>query len=159
MNIASPNVLTFQLVMGRVHFFVMGAHIPPTDMTGVDDLRAAWANCPTNCKPLLLGVLNINFGSHEPSGRRPLQTCLTKSTSSTCLTNSSNDKVDNREGGRDGLGGNGGGDNGISHSQTTAWLGMGTQSFFVTRRFRSLDSMIRIIGLSLHQLQGDGPGG
>ncbi len=32
-------------------------------LTGVDDLCAAWAKCPANCKPLLLGDLNINFGS------------------------------------------------------------------------------------------------
>ncbi len=40
----------------------MGAYIPPADTTGVDDLRNAWAKCPTNCKPLLLGDLNVNFG-------------------------------------------------------------------------------------------------
>jgi hypothetical protein len=39
----------------------MGAYIPPADTTGVDDLRAAWAKCPPNCKPLLLGNLNIDF--------------------------------------------------------------------------------------------------
>ncbi len=65
MNIASSNVLTFQLVMGGVQFFVMGAYIPPTNTAGVDDLHAAWASCPTNCKPLLLGDLNINFGSQQ----------------------------------------------------------------------------------------------
>jgi hypothetical protein len=32
-------------------------------MTGVDDLRDAWHRCNTNCKPLLLGDFNINFGS------------------------------------------------------------------------------------------------
>ncbi len=62
-NIVSPNVLMFQLVMGGVHFFVMGAYIPLADTTGVDDLCNAWAKCPANCKPLLLGDLNINFGS------------------------------------------------------------------------------------------------
>ena len=39
----------------------MGAYIPPADTTGVDDLRAAWAKCPTNCKPLLLGDIYIDF--------------------------------------------------------------------------------------------------
>jgi hypothetical protein len=39
----------------------MSAHIPPADITGVDDLCATWAKCPTNCKPLLLGDLNIGF--------------------------------------------------------------------------------------------------
>ena len=62
-NIVSPNMLTFQLVMGGVQFFVMGAYIPPADTAGVDDLCDAWAKCPANCKLLLLGDLNINFGS------------------------------------------------------------------------------------------------
>jgi hypothetical protein len=41
----------------------MGAYIPPADTTGVDDIRDAWGKCPANCKPLLIGDLNINFGS------------------------------------------------------------------------------------------------
>jgi hypothetical protein len=68
-KIASPNVLTFQLVTGGVRFFVIGAYIPPADTTGVDDLRAAWATCPSTCKPLLLGLgdLNIDFWSPQTS--------------------------------------------------------------------------------------------
>ncbi len=62
-SIVSPNVLTFQLVMGGVRFFVMGACIPPADTTRVDDIRDAWDKCPANYKPLLIGDLNINFGS------------------------------------------------------------------------------------------------
>ncbi len=50
-KIASPNVLTFQLVTGGVHFFVMGAYIPTADTTGVDDLCAAWANGPMDGSP------------------------------------------------------------------------------------------------------------
>jgi hypothetical protein len=64
-KIASPNVLMFQLVTGGVQFFVMGAYIPPADTMGVDDLCPAWAHCPTDCKPLLLGDLNIDFGSPQ----------------------------------------------------------------------------------------------
>ena len=60
-TITSPNLLTFQLVTGEERYFVMGAYIPPADTMGVDDLRVAWAACPTNCKPLLLGDLNIDF--------------------------------------------------------------------------------------------------
>jgi hypothetical protein len=66
-KITSPNVLTFQLIMEGVQFFVIGAYIPPADTTGVDDLRAAWAPCPLTCKPLLLGDLNINFESPRTS--------------------------------------------------------------------------------------------
>jgi hypothetical protein len=66
-KITSPNVLTFQLIPGGVQFFVVGACIPPADTTGVDDLCAAWATSPLTCKPLLLGDLNINFGSPRTS--------------------------------------------------------------------------------------------
>jgi hypothetical protein len=66
-KITSPNVLTFQLITGGVRFFVVGAYIPPADTTGVDDLRAAWATCPSMCKPLLIGDLNIDFGSLQTS--------------------------------------------------------------------------------------------
>jgi hypothetical protein len=60
-TIVSPNLLTFQLVIGEERYFVMGVYIPPADTTGVDDLRTAWAARPANCKPLLLGHLNIDF--------------------------------------------------------------------------------------------------
>ncbi len=60
-HIASPNILTFQLVTGEDQFFVISAYTPPADTTGVDDLRAAWAKCPPNCKPLLLGDLSFDF--------------------------------------------------------------------------------------------------
>jgi hypothetical protein len=61
-KIVSPNVLMFQLVTGRVRFFVTGTYIPPADTTGVDALRAAWATCPSSCKLLLPGDLNIDLG-------------------------------------------------------------------------------------------------
>jgi hypothetical protein len=60
-QVRTPNLLTFQLVPGEERYFMMGAYIPPADTTGVDDLRAAWTSCPENCKPLLLGDLNINL--------------------------------------------------------------------------------------------------
>ena len=55
-KIASPNVLTFQLVTGGVRFFVIGAYIPPAGTTGVDDIRAAWDKCPANCHLLCSGT-------------------------------------------------------------------------------------------------------
>jgi hypothetical protein len=61
MHIVSPNVLTFQLITGDERFLIIGAYISPSDTMGVDDLCAAWAKCPQNCKLLLLGELNFDF--------------------------------------------------------------------------------------------------
>jgi hypothetical protein len=47
-------------------------------MTGVDDLRAAWAYRPTTCKPLLLGDLNINFWSPQTSQKETILDLLDK---------------------------------------------------------------------------------
>jgi hypothetical protein len=77
-KIVSPNVLMFQLIMGGVRFFVIGAYIPLADTTGLDNLRAAWANHPTTCKPLLLGDLNINFGSLQNSQEETIADLLNK---------------------------------------------------------------------------------
>ena len=60
-RIATPNLLTFQLITGDERFYCMGIYIPPTDTMGVEDLRAAWEVCPEGCIPLVLGDLNINF--------------------------------------------------------------------------------------------------
>ncbi len=60
-RIATPNLLTFQLVTGDEQFYCIGVYIPPTDTMGVEDLWAAWEACPAGCTPLVLGDLNINF--------------------------------------------------------------------------------------------------
>jgi hypothetical protein len=60
-KIVTPNLLTFQLVTGYKQFYAMGIYIPPNDTTGVDALCKAWASCPANCIPLVLGNLNVNF--------------------------------------------------------------------------------------------------
>ena len=60
-KIVTRNLLTFLLVTGNERFYCMGAYIPPADMLGVEDLRAAWEACPNDCMPLVLGNLNINF--------------------------------------------------------------------------------------------------
>ena len=67
-KVCTPNLLTFQLVTGEERYYVMGVYIPPADTTGVDDLRAAWGACPNNCKPLLMGDLNINLS--DPRSER-----------------------------------------------------------------------------------------
>jgi hypothetical protein len=60
-RILTPNLLTFQLVMGDKRFYCMGVYIPPNDTMGVEDLRSAWEACPDGCIPIILGDLNINF--------------------------------------------------------------------------------------------------
>jgi hypothetical protein len=60
-KIVTLNLLTFQLVTGYKHFYVMGTYIPPNDTTGVDALCKAWELCPANCILLVLGDLNVNF--------------------------------------------------------------------------------------------------
>ncbi len=59
--VVTPNLLTFQLVMGYKWFYVMGIYIPPNNTTGVDALWAAWHACPDGCAPIVMGDLNINF--------------------------------------------------------------------------------------------------
>ena len=58
-----PNVIAFQLVTGEDRFYVVGVYIPPSDLKTLDDVRSAWANCPKNCKPIVLGDININLES------------------------------------------------------------------------------------------------
>jgi hypothetical protein len=59
--VVTPNLLTFELVMGYKRFYVMGIYIPPNDTTGVDALRAAWNACPDSCASILMGDLNTSF--------------------------------------------------------------------------------------------------
>jgi len=55
-TVATPNLLTFQLVTGYERFYVMGIYIPPNDTTGVDALWQAWEACPADCVPLVMGT-------------------------------------------------------------------------------------------------------
>ena len=57
----TPNLMSFQLVMGNKRFYVMGIYIPPNCTLGVDNLRVAWEVCPADCTPLVVRDLNIQF--------------------------------------------------------------------------------------------------
>ena len=57
-----PNIVTFQVTTGDERFYVIGVYIPPDCNKGVDHLWGAWEACPQDCKPIILGDLNINFG-------------------------------------------------------------------------------------------------
>jgi hypothetical protein len=45
--------------MSDKRFYVMAIYIAPGCKKGVEDLRNAWAQCPTNCTPIVIGDLNI----------------------------------------------------------------------------------------------------
>jgi hypothetical protein len=64
----TPNLMSFQLVMGNKRYYVMGIFIPPNCATGVDNLRVAWEACPADCTPLVVGDHNIRF--EDPANDR-----------------------------------------------------------------------------------------
>jgi hypothetical protein len=59
-RIMTPNLITFQLVMGDEQYYIMGIFIPPNDTAEGEDLWAAWEACLANCSPIVMGNLNIN---------------------------------------------------------------------------------------------------
>ncbi len=61
MEIWGANVLTLQLRMGNVRFFIMGCYIPPSNLKTLTDIDRAWQACPSGVHPLLVGDLNFNF--------------------------------------------------------------------------------------------------
>ena len=55
-------MLSFELVMGKTRFYVVGAYLPPSDPgTELMHVEKAWKECPNGCKPILLGNLNANI--------------------------------------------------------------------------------------------------
>ncbi len=132
----------------------MGAYIPPADTTGVDDIHDAWDKCPANCKPLLIGDLNINFGSPRFEREEIIVDSIEEINLANFPESSANGGMVNREG-DDGPGGNREGDSGTNHSQTTAWLGMEMQSSSGMLRYGGLGSTTRIIEPSSQRSRGD----
>jgi hypothetical protein len=61
-KICGPNVLSFELVTGATHFYIVGAYLPPSDPgTALSHVKQAWKECLAGCKPILLGNLNANI--------------------------------------------------------------------------------------------------
>ncbi len=58
-----PNVITFMLVLGGKHYYAVGCYIPPTNLTILTHVKAAWTECPKGYIPILLGDLNIKLAS------------------------------------------------------------------------------------------------
>ena len=58
-----PSVITFQLVTGRDHFFIVGAYIPPSDLNMLEDVAKAWQQCPKGRLPMFVEDLNNDLES------------------------------------------------------------------------------------------------
>jgi len=63
-----PNVLSFELQTGEDRYFIVGAYIAPSEISALADVDKAWAQCPKECKPMLIGDLNVNL--REPRNER-----------------------------------------------------------------------------------------
>jgi hypothetical protein len=61
-KIRGLNVLSFELVTGKMRFYVVGAYLPSSDPgTALMHVKQAWKECPNGCKPIFLGNLNANI--------------------------------------------------------------------------------------------------
>ena len=60
-KIWGPNVVTFELVMGKDRYYVVGGYIPPSDLTSLEHVMNAWDQCPKGCLYMLVGDLDINL--------------------------------------------------------------------------------------------------
>jgi hypothetical protein len=58
-----PNIITFVVVLGGKSYYAMGCYIPPTNLTTLAHIEAAWNNCPKGHILILLGDLNIKLRS------------------------------------------------------------------------------------------------
>jgi hypothetical protein len=58
-----PNVLSFQLILGAMRWYIVGCYIPPTNLTTLTHVDEAWQACPKGCHPILLGDLNVNLAA------------------------------------------------------------------------------------------------
>ena len=60
-KIRAPNVLTFELVMGKDRYYAVGRYIPPSDSISLEHVTNAWNQCPKGYVPMIIVDLNINF--------------------------------------------------------------------------------------------------
>ncbi len=59
-RIWGPNIISFHLMMGATHVFVVG-YIAPSDLGTLACINRAWHECPTGAHPILDGDLNFNL--------------------------------------------------------------------------------------------------
>ncbi len=58
-----PNVITFMVVLGGECYYAVRCYIPPTNLTMLTHIEAAWNGYPKGHIPILLGDLNIKLTS------------------------------------------------------------------------------------------------
>jgi hypothetical protein len=51
-----PNVVSFQLVLGAMRWYIVWCYIPPTNLTTLTHIEQAWLACPKGCLPILLVI-------------------------------------------------------------------------------------------------------
>jgi hypothetical protein len=85
-ELRGPNVLSFQLVLGTMRWYIIGCYIPPTNLTTLTHVNEAWWACPKGCLPILLGDLNVNLAA--PRNER--DDTITKQVDAMALINMSN---------------------------------------------------------------------
>ncbi len=64
------NVLSFVIVMGSQHFYVVGCYNPPNNLCSLPQVKQALNKCPEGHTPLLIGDLTINLRSRSHTQRR-----------------------------------------------------------------------------------------
>jgi hypothetical protein len=69
--IHGPNMLSFVIVMGSQHFYVVGCYIPPNNLCTLPQVKQALNKCPKGHTPLFIGDLNVNL--HAPWDERDEQ--------------------------------------------------------------------------------------
>jgi exonuclease III len=60
-NRYNPNVISFEIVTGKLCFSCVGAYIPPGDTTTIDNIKIAIERLPRNSPLILLGDLNADI--------------------------------------------------------------------------------------------------
>jgi hypothetical protein len=122
-RVVTPNLITFQLVMGDERYYVMGIYIPPNDgggeMTFERHGKRAWPNAAPSSWATLTSMLNTPV----TNGRWHSPTCWMKSTWLIRFANSIFGSAASRRLGNAGLGARSVVGGGYTPSQITSWPG------------------------------------
>jgi hypothetical protein len=62
-ELCGTNVLSFQLVLGSMRYYIVGCYILPNHLPTLTHVKQAWMACPKGCLPIMLGDLNVNLAA------------------------------------------------------------------------------------------------